>query len=128
MRCICSLPHVKVFRRSNSRKRLASHRNRRGLCSNGSERLADNANILTLPKDMGVGQFEAMFAIEKPIDRFKEQAIDWQKVSRQYDGIIIAPYQWEHRLSSDWYYPWDCASGCIWNGKAIQTIVPIDDI
>lgn len=83
--------------------------------------LADNANILSLPQDMGIGQFEAMFCVEKTVDRFKEQAIDWQKVAKQYDGIIIAPYQWEHRLSSDWYYPWDCASGCIWNPRAIES-------
>jgi hypothetical protein len=56
--------------------------------------------------------------------------IDWVKLAKEYDGIIIAPYVWSCRLPldrnserkrvSDWYYPWDCASGCIWNGtKAI---------
>lgn len=44
--------------------------------------------------------------------------IDWTPVIDSYAGIIIAPYQWERRLggdASDWYYPWDCASACIWD-------------
>lgn len=47
--------------------------------------------------------------------------IDWQRVASDYDGIVIAPYFWELRHDNDfeWYYPWDCASGCVWNLKAI---------
>ena len=44
--------------------------------------------------------------------------IDWRRVSRQHAGIIIAPYQWQRRLdgrASSWYYPWDCASACVWD-------------
>lgn len=40
--------------------------------------------------------------------------IDWQKVAQDYDGVIIAPYQWSSRMDLIWYYPWDCASGVIW--------------
>lgn len=51
-----------------------------------------------------------------------DEYIDWVKVSESWDGIIIAPYQWSRRLSSDpcshWYYGWDCASGCLWNPKS----------
>ena len=47
------------------------------------------------------------------------EMIDWSKVAKSWDGIIIAPYQWTRRLSDDpcsrWYYAWDCASGCLWN-------------
>jgi hypothetical protein len=61
---------------------------------------------------------------------FSHRRIDWVELAKQYDGIVIAPYVWSCRLPmdraserqqvSDWYYPWDCASGCIWNGtKAI---------
>lgn len=46
--------------------------------------------------------------------------MDWPRVQREYDGIIIAPYQWSQRLELMWYYSWDCASGCIWNIEAIQ--------
>jgi hypothetical protein len=63
--------------------------------------------------------------------------IDWPKVSERYDGVVIAPYVWSLRMGdyemiegrmrktpdsaiSDWYYPWDCASGCIWKASAIK--------
>ena len=50
--------------------------------------------------------------------------IDWNRVSEKYDGIMIFPYQWSRRLSGDtsWYYGWDCASGCIWDGKSIKKV------
>lgn len=48
--------------------------------------------------------------------------ISWKKVRKNYDGIIIAPYQWDCRNASEttWYYPWDCASGCIWNLEKVS--------
>ena len=50
--------------------------------------------------------------------------IDWQAVSERFQGIIIAPYQYQCRLHPDffWYYGWDCASGCIWDLNAIEQI------
>lgn len=50
--------------------------------------------------------------------------IKWDEVMKQYDGIIIAPYRWTCRLLPEtaWYYPWDCASGCIWNLSVIDSI------
>ncbi len=47
------------------------------------------------------------------------RGIDWRAVAERYDGIIIAPYSWHHRLEMSWYYTWDCASGCIWNLDAV---------
>ena len=48
--------------------------------------------------------------------------IHWEKVKEKYQGIIIAPYQWECRLDlkCSWYYGWDCASGCIWDLDCIE--------
>jgi len=63
----------------------------------------------------------------KPILGFESMAailrdqIDWKRVMGEYDGIVITPYQWEVR-SVLWYYPWDCASGCVWGLKAIESI------
>ena len=48
--------------------------------------------------------------------------IDWQKVIDNYAGIVISPYQWSFRLSYDWYYPWDVASGAVWNWEGIKDI------
>lgn len=56
---------------------------------------------------------------------YHNRRIDWLRLANEYDGLIIAPYVWSCRLGegdhqhariSDWYYGWDCASGCIWNG------------
>jgi hypothetical protein len=51
-------------------------------------------------------------------------SVHWRDVARTYQGIIITPYLWESRFDSRmmWYYGWDCASGCIWDAAAIQSI------
>ena len=48
--------------------------------------------------------------------------IRWEEVKTLWDGIIISPYNWKcrHSPSTEWYYGWDCASGCIWNVEAIK--------
>lgn len=48
--------------------------------------------------------------------------IDYPKIAETYGAIEIAPYIWKKRLESIWYYPWDCASGCIWNRSAIKEL------
>lgn len=42
---------------------------------------------------------------------------NWARVAEKYDCIEIAPYCWELRCDLTWYYPWDCASGCIWQPR-----------
>lgn len=51
-------------------------------------------------------------------------AIDWQRLAKRYQGIVISPYQWSRRLHAgcSWYYTWDCASGCIWDIEAIDKL------
>lgn len=55
--------------------------------------------------------------------------VRWDLVAAEYSGIIIAPYQWEHRLdpSVNWYYGWDCASGCIWSAAAVASVKLVRD-
>ena len=50
------------------------------------------------------------------------RAIDWDRVSKDYAGIVIAPYQWSLRHDFMWYYIWDCASGCIWDTSVIESV------
>ena len=52
--------------------------------------------------------------------------IDWKAVARDYDGIEICPYQNQRRMSSDWYYGWDVASGCIWGSGAFKSVEAVD--
>jgi len=50
--------------------------------------------------------------------------IDWARVRREHDGIIISPYRYESRFDFEnfWYAGWDVASGCIWNLEAIEPV------
>ena len=54
-------------------------------------------------------------------------AIDWVRIAEKHDGIIITPYNWKRRLclEANWYYSWDCASGCIWNSRAVKELRPV---
>lgn len=54
--------------------------------------------------------------------------IDWKRVAKKYHGIIITPYIWSQRLGDNyWYHGWDCASGVIWNARAIQSIEMVQE-
>lgn len=48
--------------------------------------------------------------------------IDFKRLAKTHGAIEIAPYIWNKRLESMWYYTWDCASGCVWNRKAIKEL------
>lgn len=50
--------------------------------------------------------------------------VNWWKIAADHSGIIIAPYSWQHRLALSWYYPWDCASGCLWSVGAWEIAAP----
>lgn len=112
----------------------------------GLERLAcqtevilhPEANILRLSTIEEVGDFTKKYLNAKsPMLKFNKEyiydqaqwdlwAIDWEKVMSEYQGIILAPYMWECRFSLMWYGTWDCASGCIWDVKAIKELVPME--
>lgn len=55
--------------------------------------------------------------------------VNWPLIAMQYAGIVIAPYQWSCRLNTrtDWYYPWDCASACIWDLSVIKSKTRLPD-
>lgn len=64
----------------------------------------------------------------RPGFEWRGEMIDWPRVAEQFQGIVIAPYQWAHRLDgrcSPWYYSWDCASGCIWDADAVAELRPL---
>jgi len=53
--------------------------------------------------------------------------INWEKVARQYKGIIMKSYIPSARMQYPWYYTWDIASGCVWDTSAIKQVeqVPV---
>ncbi len=89
--------------------------------------LAPHANILLIDSVAGIDQLTRQYSND--VTRWRRY-IDWQPIGKLYDGIIIAPYQWERRLDGDagWYYSWDCASGCIWHPRAIASIEVVTDL
>ena len=89
--------------------------------------LRPDANILHLSTVEALISFHHQFKIEPYPSGggWHNYYIDWPRVAEQWDGIIIAPYQWSQRLDGvchNWYYGWDCASGCIWHPRAIAAI------
>ena len=70
--------------------------------------------------------FHSRFKLVRYADSsYPREDIDWAAVARCYQGIIIPTYHFEFRFDthvSDWYYGWDCASGCIWDAGAIASV------
>ena len=79
----------------------------------------DNANILFIKTEEGILDFDKKFGI---LIHPAYQSCDWVAVAQKYSGLVIAPYQWGSRFNLLWYYGWDCASGCVWDMKAIQKV------
>lgn len=92
-----------------------------------SVKLDSDTKILHLKSKEDILKFSLDYAANDPFDFARKSSyqrtktyvymISWNKVKAEYDGIMIAPYQWKCRLAGEcsWYYPWDCSSACIWN-------------
>lgn len=93
--------------------------------------LNQDANILHLVGEPDLRSFHERYWCYPPWGRddkfFRGDSIRWEEVAEKYDGIVIAPYVWSMRLDPvvKWYYGWDCASGCIWNSRAVAELVPL---
>ncbi len=88
----------------------------------------EGANVLRLSTISQIRDFHERFngplagAVDPVYSDLLKGYVDWRKVVAEYDGIIIAPYQWPIRMDSviRWYYSWDVASGCFWNLDVID--------
>jgi hypothetical protein len=95
-----------------------------------SVKLQPDSNILFLDTEQKIidfsfkycGENNHVFRLSDDPEHKYIHKIDWFRVMNEYDGMIIAPYQWSLRLhvNTSWYYSWDCASGCIWNLDCIK--------
>lgn len=79
-----------------------------------------NYNILILKTEQDVRDFVKQYGVLTSWGHFYD--INWLKVSKKYDGIILQDYFYGLRMEQLWYRSWDCASGCIWNHKAIKSL------
>jgi hypothetical protein len=84
-------------------------------------RLNNAADIDAFSKEYSFSIF-ADLPDAPPLFLMQRDGIRWDKVAERYQGILIPNYIWEKRMDPFWYYPWDCASGCIWNVDAIESI------
>lgn len=83
--------------------------------------LKPKANVLHIKTMKELRDFDEAWGASLIPGRMMD-VIYWNQVVRKWDGIIIAPYQYEFRFTKLWYYGWDCANGCIWNARAIAEI------
>ena len=89
------------------------------------EVILDESNILILRCAGDLDYFTEEYGGDcrwGPAKQYVNRYIDWHKVAARHDGLIITPYIWRRRMELNWYYPWDCASGCIWKAQAIKGI------
>ena len=92
--------------------------------------LAEDARILRVSGEKGIDSFTAEYGHPDTVEGTPVPGlsstydISWRRVAFRFQGIIIAPYVWSRRLHREtrWYYGWDCASGCIWDAKAIASV------
>lgn len=85
--------------------------------------LTPAANILHLQTPKELDDFTTKY---RSTPHFSDIHLEWDRVAEEYQGILIAPYQWSRRLELMWYYSWDCASGCIWDITAIERVEPAE--
>jgi hypothetical protein len=81
--------------------------------------LHEKNNVLWIDSNGGLDSFHVQYGNSCS----RAEGIDWARVAKRWQGVIIAPYLYERRFSYLWYYGWDCASGCIWDLEAIESVV-----
>lgn len=90
--------------------------------------LANDAKILRLKSSREIDRFTKEYVTFSSGPHRYTRDVDWPRIRSLYQGLIIAPYCWDRRLAehTSWYYGWDCASGVIWDAKAVASLVAID--
>jgi hypothetical protein len=83
----------------------------------------DDSKIIKISNENELLEFNEKYKI----GNLSFSLIDWEKVSRDYKGIEIAPYLYKMRFDRRvfWYYGWDVASGCIWGDGVIKNIIKL---
>jgi hypothetical protein len=87
--------------------------------------LASDANVLRIDSLAALDHFHRSYSAPiLPSGSSYSMGVNWAEVAARWQGIIIAPYQWQRRIETGWlwYYGWDCASGCIWDPAAIADV------
>jgi hypothetical protein len=77
-------------------------------------------------------QVDKRYGYCMPCGSLRLNLVDWRRVAKYYDGVVIAP--WQPSASTyiggpglSWYRGWDCASGCIWNPRSVAELRPVEE-
>jgi hypothetical protein len=91
--------------------------------------LAADIHILILRSADDIDIFGARYGLACSDRPDRKSDVDWARVARTLQGIIITPYVWQRRRAdqSYWYRAWDCACGCIWDADAIKSATLLPD-
>src|SRR3990167_3568080 len=93
-----------------------------------------HATEVILSKDAEIMHLKNASQIDKFTNEFRpknrpewDRSLNWPAIRKRWQALIIAQYCWSRRLSThtSWYYGWDCASGVIWNAKAVVSVMAI---
>lgn len=92
--------------------------------------LIEIPNVLIIENEMEFDAFNSEWGVDfgrkkNGLMNLSGSNIDWQALAEKYDGVIIAEHFWSRRRiggQAPWYNTWDCASGCIWNPRAIKSV------
>lgn len=81
--------------------------------------ISPNVRLLRITSLTEFDAFHREYVTVEPYPGARTLYPDWTRLAAQYDGIEIAPYQWDRRMTFEtfWYYGWDCASGCLWTPR-----------
>ena len=99
-------------------------------------KLKPNIKLITIHDEKSLIQFSEQYRT-KNHHRTKNHPVlkinlhmDWITIAKSHQGIMIYPTQHALRFDSklSWYHSWDCASGCIWDTNAIESIELIEEI
>ena len=75
----------------------------------------DTSDLLIINSDSQLKAFSKKFSLG-PYD------VNWPLVAEKHTGIEISPFLYRVAGAHDWYYPWDVASGCIWEPSAVTAV------
>lgn len=85
--------------------------------------LTADARILRITSSDEIRDLAKKYPFQRRLSGKDQLFPNWRAIATEYQGVIISPYQWDCRYDVDWYYGWDCASGCIWDADAIESVV-----
>ena len=93
-------------------------------------KLHEHANLLYVDTPEKVIDLARAYRVQLYPGMHANMALGWKPIVSQYQGIVMAPYFYELRfnIETSWYYGWDCASACVWDLDAIESIQLMEEM